>query len=167
MKKTRFPRAVDPTRVGKYPAVAFAGGGYVWDAVLEYRVWCCPAAGAADVDNGSDYYFPFSNYPEALKFSQSYEGADEPIALVLQREYIDEPKKGRYIHVKRRRITEWPVEFLSRPRRNNTTIPDFLSPSAPPNRLDILRGLAKRAKRASRVRTPVATRKTARRRSKT
>lgn len=46
-------------------------------------------------------------------------------------------------HVKKQRITEWPVEFLSRPKRTVNTIPDFLSPEAPANRLDILRGLAK------------------------
>jgi hypothetical protein len=33
------------------------------------------------------------------------------------------------------------VELLRRPRRTANTIPDFLSPNAPPNRLDILRGL--------------------------
>ncbi len=46
-------------------------------------------------------------------------------------------------HVKEVRITEWPVEFLRYPRRTAKTIPDFLSPNAPSNRLDILRGLAK------------------------
>jgi hypothetical protein len=45
--------------------------------------------------------------------------------------------------MKKRRITEWPVDFLSRPRRTRRTIPDFMSPNAPANRLDILRGLAK------------------------
>jgi hypothetical protein len=34
----RYPRAANPKRVGKYPAVVKAGGGYVWDEVLEYRV---------------------------------------------------------------------------------------------------------------------------------
>jgi hypothetical protein len=48
--------------------------------------------------------------------------------------------------MKKRRITEWPVEFLSRPRRTRNTIPDFLSPNAPDNRLDILRGTAKARK---------------------
>ncbi|HEX7772968.1 MAG TPA: hypothetical protein VF435_11145, partial [Pyrinomonadaceae bacterium] len=63
--------------------------------------------------------------------------------LVLQREYISEEVPEKYVHVKKERITEWPVVFLSRPRRTSNTIPDFLSPDAPPNRLDILRGLAK------------------------
>jgi hypothetical protein len=82
-----YPPAVDTAKVGSYPASAKAGGGYVWDAVLEYRVWCYPAEGAEDLDDGSDYYYAFS-----------------------------------------------------RPKRNERTIPDFFSPRAPPNRLDIIRG---------------------------
>ena len=41
------------------------------------------------------------------------------------------------------RLAEWPVEFFRRPKRTPRTIPDFLSPDAPPNRLAILRGLEK------------------------
>ena len=142
--RTRFPRAVNPARVGRYPATAHAGGGLVWDAVLEYRVWCHPELGAPDEAGGSDYYFAFASFPEALRFSRQYPGAEEPLALVLQKEYIDEPTPGKYRHVRKRRVTEWPVEFLSRPRRTERTIPAFLSPAAPDNRLDILRGLVRR-----------------------
>ena len=67
----------------------------------------------------------------------------DPLALILQREYIDEPEDGTYVHVKKKRITEWPVELLSRPQRTPSTIPDFLAPDAPRNRLAILRGHAK------------------------
>lgn len=42
------PAVLDPTLVGSYSAVAMAGGGFVWDAVLEYRVWCHPHDGAPD-----------------------------------------------------------------------------------------------------------------------
>lgn len=142
--RTRFPRAIDPARVGRYAATAGAGGGFVWDAVLEYRVWCHPEQGAPDKAEGSDYYYAFACYPDALRFSQEYPGAEEPLALVLQKEYLDEAKPGKYTHVKKRRVTEWPVEFLSRPRRTKRTIPDFLSPTAPHNRLDILRGLVRK-----------------------
>jgi hypothetical protein len=69
-------------------------------------------------------------------------GAEEPLALVLQEEYIEEPEPGQYVHVKERRVTEWPVEFLRRPKRTALTIPDFFAPDAPSNRLDILRGVA-------------------------
>jgi hypothetical protein len=143
-KRTRFPRAINPARVGKYAAEAAAGGGFVWDAVLEYRVWCHPELGAPDKAEGSDYYHAFASFPAALRFSKRYPGAEEPLALVLQREYIDESTPGKYIHVKKRRVTKWPVEFLSRPRRTRHTIPDFLSPTAPKNRLDILRGLVRK-----------------------
>jgi len=137
----RYPRVIDPKRVGKYPAFAKAGGGYVWDAVLEYRVWCHPERGATDHASGDDYFYAFPSYAKALAFARSTQGADEPIALVLQREYIAEPEPEQYTHVKEQRVTEWPVSFLKRPRRTNRTIPDFLSPQAPMNRLDILRGL--------------------------
>ena len=60
--------------------------------------------------------------------------------VILQKEFIDEPVPRKYVHVKKRRITEWPAEFLSRPRRTKNTIADFLSPHAPRNRLAILRG---------------------------
>ncbi len=58
---------------------------------------------------------------------------EEPLAPTLQSEHIDEPKPGEYAHVTTERITEWPLELLNRPRRTERTIPDFLSPDAPPN----------------------------------
>jgi len=131
-----YPDAVDPARVGDYSAVAKAGGGFVWDELLEYRVWCHPA------DGTDDYYYAFVTYEEALACSKKTDGAEEPLALILQKEYIDEPSKGHYVHVKKSRVTEWPVEFLQRPRRTKETIPQFFAPGAPPNRLDILRGKA-------------------------
>jgi putative acetyltransferase len=134
---------VDPDLVGTYPAAAKAGGGYVWDDVLEYRVWCHPERGAEDHDDGNDYFYPFATYSEALEFSLHTSGAEEPLALIRQNEYIDEPEPGHYIHVKEERVAEWHVEHLHRPRRNEKTIPNFLSPEAPANRLDIIRGLAK------------------------
>jgi hypothetical protein len=136
MPADEYPDVLDPDLVGTYPALSKAGGGYVWDEVLEYRVWCHPPEG------GDDYYYAFTSYGEAAAFSKGTSGAKSPLALVLQREYIDEPSPGDYRHVKAERVTEWPVEFLRRPRRTPHTIPDFLAPDAPPNRLDIIRGLA-------------------------
>jgi putative acetyltransferase len=138
----QYPPVLDPERVGSYPARVFAGGGFVWDAVLEYRVWLHPERGAPDVFEGSDYFYAFENYEEALAFSTDTTGAEEPLALILQREFIDESQPGVYKHVAEERITEWPVEFLNRPQRAADTIPNFLAPDAPPNRLDILRGFA-------------------------
>jgi hypothetical protein len=34
----QYPDPVDPDRVGSYPALANAGGGFVWHAVLEGRL---------------------------------------------------------------------------------------------------------------------------------
>lgn len=133
---------LDPELVGSYPASAKAGGGYVWDAVLEYRVWCHPERGAPDLCDGSDYYHPFDTYEEALAFSVETAGSEAPLALILQEEYIDEPEPGQYVHVRERRIAEWPVSLLSRPRREAHTIPDFMALDAPSNRLDIIRGIA-------------------------
>jgi putative acetyltransferase len=142
-RQRRYPTAVDPEKVGKYPARTKAGGGYVWDELLEYRVWCHPERGAPDLHDGDDYYLAFATYPKALAFSKRTRGAERPLALVRQRQYIDEPEDGQYVHVKKVRITEWLVEWLQRPRRTRDTIPNFLAKDAPANRLDILRGLAK------------------------
>lgn len=138
----KYPSVVDPDLVGTYSPVAGAGGGYVWDEVLEYRVWLHPERGAPDEADGNDYYYAFATYSEAAAFSESAPGAGEPLALIRQREHINEPEPGVYCHVKEERIAEWPVQFLRRPRRTPSTIPDFLSPNAPENRLDIIRGLA-------------------------
>ena len=142
MDSVAYPDVLDPSLVGTYSALAKVGGGFVWDDVLEYRVWCHPERGSPDLEDGNDYYYPFATYAEALTYSESTEGAEAPLALIRQREYMAEPNPGEYLHVKQERITEWPVEFLSRPRRTENTIPDFLSPNAPANRLEILRGLA-------------------------
>ena len=141
----QYPDVLDASLVGTYPASAKAGGGYVWDEVLEYRVWCDPERGAPDEADGSDYFYSFATYAEALAFSQQTKGAEQPLALILQQEYISEEEPQRYVHMKEERIAEWPVAFLARPRRTPNTIPDFLSPDAPINRLDILRGLASSA----------------------
>ena len=136
----KFPEVLDASLVGTYPATAKAGGGYVWDAVLEYRVWCHPQRGAPDEADGSDYYYAFDSHEKARACSTKTADAETPLALVLQLEYIDEAEPGKYRHVTERRVAEWPVEFLSRPRRTSETIPNFLAPDAPPNRLEILRG---------------------------
>ena len=137
-----FPAVLDADLVGTYPATSKAGGGYVWDAVLEYRVWCHPERGAPGESDGSDYYYAFASHAEALECFESTTGAEKPLALVLQEEYISENEPGVYVHVRERRVTEWPPGFLRHPRRTARTIPDFLAPDAPANRLDILRGKA-------------------------
>lgn len=139
-----FPSVLDVSKVGEYPASAKAGGGFVWDAVLEYRVWCHSEHGAPDDADRSDYYHAFASYEDAKAFSESNKGAEEPLALIVQREYIDEPGPDQYLHVREERVAEWHVDFLSRPARDAFTIPEFFAADAPANRLDILRGLAPR-----------------------
>lgn len=138
-----YPDAVNVKLVGTYSGLSGAGGGFVWDEVLEYRVWCHPERGASDLEDGSDYYRSFATFGEALKFSNDTKGAEEPMVLIRQAEYISEPEPGQYEHIREERITEWPVEFLRRPRRTANTIPDFMASSAPANRLDILRGFGR------------------------
>ena len=142
MSLSEFPAVLDPAAVGTYPALAKAGGGFVWDEVLEYRVWFSPSRGADDVADGSDHFQAFATASEALAVAERSNGAAEPLALVLQREYIDESVPGEYVHVPEQRVAEWPLAFLSRPRRDADTIPAFIADDAPANRLDILRGLA-------------------------
>lgn len=141
MMKSKYPKVLDEASIGSYPALAKAGGGYVWDEVLEYRVWCSPLDGAEDMEDGDDYYYVFGSCEEAQDFSENTIGSESPVALILQKEYIDEPQPGSYIHIKKERIAEWPVAFLSRPKRSENTIPNFFSPNAPINRLDIIRGV--------------------------
>ena len=81
------------------------------DAVLEYRVWC------HDPDGGDDSFRAFASYEEALAFAQATPEAEEPLALVVQHEHVEEPTPGEYVHVREERITEWPVAFLTRPAR--------------------------------------------------
>jgi putative acetyltransferase len=128
---SKYPRVKNPDLVGTYSALTKSGGGYVWDDVLEYRVWCHPEMGAPDLYDGEDYYYCFDNFEDALEFSKATKGAEEPLALILQEEYIDEPEPGRYIHKKGPRITEWNVEWLDSPRREANTIPEFISKGTP------------------------------------
>lgn len=72
----QYPKVLDKKKVGNYPAVAKSGGGYVWDEVLEYRVWCHPEQGAEDLENGNDYYYAFATYEEAFDFFLNHDGAE-------------------------------------------------------------------------------------------
>lgn len=49
----------------------------VWDAVLEYRVWCHPRS-------GGDYYYAFITHVEAEEFANSSDEAEEPLVLIAQ-----------------------------------------------------------------------------------
>lgn len=123
LQLTNFPPVLDETKVGKYPTMSGAGGGWVWDEVLEYRVWCNPAKAGHKGPNYDHFYCAFVRYEDALAFSKKTPGADEPVALVLQRESINEPEPRLFEHVKTKRFTEWDIEFLMQPKRTPQTIP--------------------------------------------
>jgi hypothetical protein len=115
-----YPLAVDLSRVGKYPNETKSGAGYFYDDVLEYRVWFYPDRG------GDDEYQAFAQYEQALAFSKATPNSEEPLVLVRQREWIDEPEPGHYIPKSGERITEWDVRWLTGSKRNSDSITDFL-----------------------------------------
>jgi hypothetical protein len=120
-----YPLAVDLSRVGKYPSATKSGAGYFYDDVLEYRVWFYPEGG------GDDQYEAFAQYEQALAFSKATPNSEEPLVLVRQLEWIDEPERGHYIPRKGERITEWDVRWLTGSKRNSDSVLDFLKHPRP------------------------------------
>jgi hypothetical protein len=128
---TKYPIAVAPSKVGWYDAMSKAGGGYFYDEVLEYRVWVHPHAGGPELHKGDDYFCAFPSYEEALAFSTEMPGAEVPLALVLQREHVDEPEPGVFEHVVGDRRSEWRVEWLLEgTKREPDSIKKFLEDRA-------------------------------------
>jgi hypothetical protein len=117
---SRYPLAVDASKVGKYPMLTKSGGGYFYDDVLEYRVWINPPEG------GDDYYKAFASYEEAETFANGTTGADKPLVLVLQKEWIEEPQPGVFVRRREDRITEWQVSWLDKDKRTPEGIESFL-----------------------------------------
>lgn len=116
-----YPTAVDPSKVGSYPALSKSGGGYFYDDVLEYRVWLHAKAG------GDDHYRAFASYEPALQFSKRTAGADEPLVLVRQKLWINEPQPGKFEPRSDERITEWQTVWLSQnTKRTEESIERFL-----------------------------------------
>ncbi len=124
--ESSFPLAVDIDSVGSYPGSTKSGAGYFYDHVLEYRVWLHPERGAADRANGGDYYLAFAQYEKAVDFSKQNAGAEPPLVLVRQLEWVNEPEPGRYIHEKGERITEWQPEWLHDSKRSEKSIETFI-----------------------------------------
>jgi putative acetyltransferase len=98
-----------------------SGGGYFFDTVLEYRVWINPAGG------GGDYYRAFASFEPALKYSKITPGAEEPLVLVRQLEWIDEPQTGMFETRSGERLTEWQVPWLKGSKRSGESIVRFLA----------------------------------------
>jgi hypothetical protein len=134
----QFPQVLDPSRVGTYEALAKSGGGYVWDAVLEYRVWCHPERGAIDSEEGNDYYYAFATYAEALAFAEETRGAElHSLSCSKRNTSTSRPRDDMFTSAR----AGSPSGGLSSspPRRTPRTIPDFLASNGP-NRLETLDG---------------------------
>ena len=114
-----YPPASQPTKVGTYPLQCASGGGYVYDEVLEYRVWYATEEG--------DRCQAFASYPEAVRFFKKTPRAEAPLVLVLQKEWIDEPRKGEKIHKTTPRISEWQVVWLLGARRTQESMRQILN----------------------------------------
>ena len=124
--RSAYPLALDPSRVGTYPSDMKSGAGYFYDEVLEYRVWFNPEKGAASLNGKNDYCVAFAQYEQAQAFSQTTRGAEEPLVLVLQREWIGEPEHGHFVPEKGERITEWQVKWLPGNKRRAGSIKEFM-----------------------------------------
>src|SRR6478736_6262020 len=111
-ESSKYPTAIEPGKVGSHPALAKIGAGYFYDDVLEYRVWVLSGGGAEQGKSGHLSYTTFAQYEPALKFSKETIGAKEPLALIRQMKWINEPSPGVFEIVEEERIAEWQVAWL-------------------------------------------------------
>lgn len=121
-----YPLAVVPNLIGTYPADTHSGAGYFYDQVLEYRVWLHPDKGAQPLNGDNDYFVAFAQYERAVAFSDKTPGAEQPIVLVRQFEWIDEPEHGHFVPEKGNRVTEWQVQWLVNNKRTKNSIAEFM-----------------------------------------
>ena len=126
-----YPVAVDLSKIGTYPPDTKSGAGYFYDDVLEYRVWLHPDHGAALLNGHKDYFVAFAQYEMAEAFSKGTAGSEEPIVLVRQREWIDEPTPGQFHAQRSERIAEWRVKWLAGNKRGADTVSNFLAHPKP------------------------------------
>jgi hypothetical protein len=130
-RQSAYPVSSAPGFVGTYPGAAKSGSGYFYDDVLEYRVWLHPEHGAKDLAAGQDYFAAFARYEAAAAFSNASPGAEHPVVLVRQLEWLDEPVPGHFDVKRGVRITEWNPQWLATSKRGPTSIEDFLKNPRP------------------------------------
>ena len=61
---------------------------------------------------GMTIFAAFAQHEKAEAFAKVTPGAQAPLVLAPQRQWIDEPEPGRYVPMKGERITEWQVRWL-------------------------------------------------------
>jgi len=66
-----------------------------------------------------------------LAFSKATPGAEEPLVLVRQREWVDEPEPSHFITKNGERITEWQVRWLAGSKRDADSISKFMTHPRP------------------------------------
>jgi hypothetical protein len=123
---SKYPIAIDSEMIGEYPAMAKSGAGYFYDHVHEYRVWCHPENGALDGHGGDDYYYAFETFEEAQAYSDTTKGAEKPLVLIRQFEWVNEPSPNDFVHMKGERVAEWQVDWLINSKRSENSIGDFI-----------------------------------------
>lgn len=120
-----YPPSDFPNDIGRWEAQAQSGGGYLFDKVLEYRVWFQPPRGykiSVDTPHGSirlnHTYIPTDTYENAKRISDKLEESGINIQGIL---VLVEQKPGHWVDWgavgpprigTRRRITEWRPEWL-------------------------------------------------------
>lgn len=128
---SKYPTAIDPEMVGEYPAMAKSGAGYFYDHVLEYRVWCHPENRVPGGQGGDVFYYAFETCEAAQQFSESTQGAEEPLVLIRQLEWVNEPTPNDFVHMKGERVAEWQVDWLINSKRAENSIGDFIRSKKP------------------------------------
>jgi len=114
----KYPDAVEPDKVGSYPAETYSGGGYFYDEVLEYRVW--------EKEGNKSVYHAFPTYKSAKRFSLERKHSEKPVVLVRQNSYIEE-EDGSMRQIDKLRVTEWNVNWLKGNKGTKEKIPSFIA----------------------------------------
>jgi len=121
MLQSKYPVTKEPNNVGNHPLLVHSGGGYLYDAVLEYRVW-------SKSEDGQPICHSFGTYNDAKKFSKKIPGAEKvPVVLVLQKQYIEDTKDGKYKLINKERLAEWKVEWLKNNIRSKKNIKKYIN----------------------------------------
>ena len=101
---TNPPKVADESKVGEYDTLCFSGAGFIWDEVLEYRVW----------SRGPTECHTFASYDEAERFSEATATRSIVLALVKQVEYFEGNTQRGFVELFRAPGTEEHPDYLLR-----------------------------------------------------